>query len=516
MGATVTLPSQGQLKGQALADNQLAFWNIPYAAPPVGNLRWQAPQSPVAWQGVRDATQPGPVCPQLTLQQGGLEPANIPQSEDCLTLNVWTTAQPNQKPLPVMVFIHGGSGVSGSGRNYNGAKLAANGVVVVTIDYRLGILGFMAHPELTAADTQHHSSGNYALLDQQAALRWVQQNIGLFGGDAHNVTLFGESAGSLYTCLQLVSPLAAGLFQHAIGESGSCIGTRTPLHTSDASQQSAENIGVSLAKQVNCDQAKSVVDCMRAMPSDQLVQATKGYNGLLALVTKKLGPNIDGYVLPEPAAKLFADGQYNKVDYITGTNENEATLFTFAISIKDEAGYQKALNNWAGQLGQNGVNSLLKLYPSSKYGSPKAAFNQLITDTFFLCPSRKQLQLMANYQPNLYFYHFNYASPRATQLGLGATHGSELSYVFGSAISIKQFNVAFENPALVKTLQTYWSQLAATGNPNSSANPNWQAYTAKDDQYLLLGSSVKLAPVADASQCNLLSSYIGNVDSIEN
>jgi para-nitrobenzyl esterase len=286
------------------------FLGIPYAAPPVGPLRWQPPQPAPAYTGVLQATQFGSSCPQVATPFG--KPS---VDENCLFLNVFTPARPHGK-LPVMVYFHGGDFVVGEGSDYNPTSLVDNGnVIVVTVNYRLGVFGFLADPALSS-EQPDHASGNYGLMDQQAALRWVQANIAAFGGNSGNVTIFGQSAGGDSVVSQLTSPTAAGLFQRAIVESGSYNLTPPTLAQSEA-------YGAAFAASVGC--ASNTASCLRNLTTAQLVAASAPSFGLAQL--ESLGPNIGGSILPLSPAAAFASGQFNRVPVINGTNGNEGSLF---------------------------------------------------------------------------------------------------------------------------------------------------------------------------------------------
>ena len=292
----------GQISGTS-EDGVRAFKGIPFAAPPVGALRWKAPQPVVPWTGVRAADTFGAECMQTPYPTGSpyaSEPRPI--SEDCLYLNVWTTAKPGDK-RPVLFWIHGGAWTRGSGSTptYDGAALARRGVIVVTTNYRLGVLGFLAHPELTA-ESDHHASGNYAILDHVAALKWVQKNIAAFGGDPAKVTIFGESAGSWSVNVTQATPLAKGLFRAAIGESGGQFARVATL-------EQAERAGAALGKSLGADSLAA----LRALPAEKL-------NGVQAFRT---GVNVDGYVLPQDVRSIFAAKQQSQVPVIVGSNANE-------------------------------------------------------------------------------------------------------------------------------------------------------------------------------------------------
>src|SRR6266850_2687529 len=317
----------GGLISGTTVDGVRSFKGVPFAAPPVGDLRWKPPQPVLAWQGVRQADNFGPICPQSPYPSGSMyySPPQT-QSEDCLYLNVWTAAKVGDK-RPVMVWIHGGALTRGSGSNaaYDGTALAKKGVVLVTINYRLGPLGYLAHPELTSESPQH-SSGNYGVLDQIAALKWVQKNIAAFGGDANRVTIFGESAGSWSVNALVASPLARGLFHRAIGESGGSFGPGTYLREDRNALPSAERIGVAFAKAAGADSIKA----LRALPADKIVEV---FNNDPEGKKFRTQPNVDGWVLPDEIRNIFAKGKQNDVPVIVGSNGNEMTTLTVPATV---------------------------------------------------------------------------------------------------------------------------------------------------------------------------------------
>jgi para-nitrobenzyl esterase len=473
-GQPVVQTDSGPLAGAA-AGGVVAFLGVPYAAPPLGALRWRPPQPPASWTAPRPATAVGPACPQ---QGPELTAPTGPTSEDCLTLNVWTPALAPAAPLPVLVFIHGGGFRNGGTDRplYDGAALAAQApAVVVTMNYRLGPLGFLAHPELSAEDA-HGSSGNYGLLDQQAALRWVQRNVAAFGGDPAQVTLFGESAGAISACLHVTSPLAAGLFRRALGESGPCVTVATPLHDQPgATRTSAEARGLAYAQaagcaDVACLRGKSVAELLAAVPPDQGL----GFLGAFS-------PSVDGYVVAEPPAAALAAGRTNGIGaFIGGVNRDEATLFTRAITIADAAQYEAEVR----ALLPARADTLLALYPASAYATPKDAFDALVTDLVFVCPTRLQTRLLAARGTATYQYLWSKLTAFGRAAQLGVYHGSELPFIFGNLSATSGTGAA--ERALSAELVGYLGRYAVAGDPNGAGAPAWPARTADaaTDAYL--------------------------------
>src|SRR5215469_15789005 len=360
------------------------FLGIPYAAPPVGALRWQPPQPAARWSGVRDATQFAPHCPQPPTPFG-----QASTSEDCLFLNVFRPShQGNGSHHPVMVWIHGGALVTGESNDYIPTKLVEDGVTVVTINYRLGALGFLAHPALADANGQ---SGDYGLMDQQAALRWVQRNIAGFGGNQHDVTIFGESAGGLSTLSQVASPQARGLFDRAIVESGS-------YNLTQASLSSAEAAGETFAASAGC--ASQTAACLRNLPVSAILanENTAGYT-----------PNINSEVLPQTLKTAFATGDFNRVPIINGTNRDEWRLF---VALSELAGDPVTASNYQSMISSTlGVPAAVAAfiaakYPLTAFPSPSIALGAVGTDVFFACSMLFMDQSVSRYVPT-FAYEFN-------------------------------------------------------------------------------------------------------------
>src|SRR6266702_3129251 len=408
----VVRTDKGAVQGFFTADAR-EFLGIPYAAPPVGALRWRPPRPPAPWHGVRAATSYAPQCSQSSSAFG-----QASTSEDCLYLNVFTPATSKARNLPVMVWVHGGSLLTGESNDYNPAGLVRHGVVVVTINYRLGALGFLADAAL--ASRPGGPSGDYGLMDQQAALRWVQRNIGGFGGDPGDVTLFGESAGGLSTLAQLVSPGARGLFQRAIVESGTYQLTQQPLATAEAA-------GAAFATKAGC--SSNTAACLRGLPVSTILSSQDpiGYT-----------PDVDGAVLRQSIGTALASGQFDRVPVMIGTNRDEYRLFVAIVELLGgrvtAANYQNMIANTLN-VPAAAAAAIAARYPLSHFSSPAVALGAVGTDAIFGCHALTAEESLSRYVPT-YAYEFN--DENAPELFLqpvsfpyGAAHASELQYLFG-------------------------------------------------------------------------------------
>jgi para-nitrobenzyl esterase len=473
----------GLVSGRTDPYGVTAYLGIPFAAPPVGNLRWRAPQPVAAWHGVRPADHFGPSCMQVEMgirlpwSRGFMTQGPI--SEDCLYLNVWTRSPANGEKLPVMVWIYGGGFSEGSSEVavYDGANLARKGVVVVTFNYRVGPLGFLAYPALTA-ESRNHSSGNYGLLDQIAALRWVQRNIGAFGGDRGNVTIFGQSAGAGSVAILMTSPLATGLLTHAITESGlgrtsHPAGRKTLVQAEQQGLQYAQAMGVhSLAQ-------------LRALPATDFSKPILGAQpGLLGF-----GPNVDNWVVTDavPAHEvplingMVANDLGIGLNYGNGQPPPPITLDSYRQELKTVCGDQIAV--------------CLKLYPAHNGQQASVALITALRDR-----ARVSIYLWAVGQAKrgpVYTYFFDRAEPWPQHPQFGAFHTSEVPYVFDSltalhrAWTLLDFKVANE-------MSSYWSNFAKTGDPNSAGLPRWPAFHTDSHTTMELGARMGPMPVASS------------------
>jgi para-nitrobenzyl esterase len=460
----------GQLAGVTSGD-VVSFKGVPYASPPVGDLRWRAPQPPSAWPGVRAADRYGPMCLQKynPKDKGVGGPA---VSEDCLTLNVWAPVQ-RARPLPVMVWIHGGGFVNGSGtaRLYDGSALARQGVVVVTLNYRLGRFGFFAHPALTR-ETPNGPLGNYALMDQIAALQWVQRNVAAFGGDPGNLTLFGESAGGIAVNRLMTAPAARGLFEKAIVESGVGREVSALLHAAGADgSPSAEDQGRAFAAKLGLPDA-SLAE-LRALPADKILAAGDPDLGKRELTI------IDGVTQTMDVVEAFKAGREAKIPYVVGSNSLEfpvppAMVDTIAGGIAHFApGQRKALE--------------------AVYGGADVYAAHIVSDVLFTEPARQLAALHAANGLPAYLYRFSILSPMAPAALKGAPHASERAYVFDN-LAEEDWPTAPSDAPLAATISAYWVGFAKTGDPNGGGRPVWPRYSPASD---LLLNFTNAGPVAE-------------------
>jgi para-nitrobenzyl esterase len=473
-----------------------AFFAIPFAAPPVGDLRWKPPAPPTPWTKPIAAPAPGPECPQLDALTSTM--LDSTSSEDCLTLNVWAPKEASATPRPVMLWIFGGSFVIGSAgmEDYNGQKLSeASGAIVITINYRLGPLGFLALQALHDEDASHPSSGMYGIEDQRAAIAWVKANAAAFGGDPQNITVFGESAGGISTCTHLISPPSNGLFQRAIIESGACATGGTATETASDTQ------GLSFVKAVGCD-GKSDADtltCIRAasLQTVMLALPTSPFNFLNGGVA--WGPVIDGLNLPDDPTKLFKAGSFQHVPTLLGTNTDEGTLF-FALSspIPSDTAYQ----SFADALFPGEGATIVMHYPSSMYGSPTAAASVAVADAGFICPARRVARAMAGAGVPTYRYHFAHDPENPLLMGLGAFHSSEIPFIFGNHTELEPDAPTTDEQPLLATMQGYWGRMAKAGDPNGAGAVTWPKYDTTTEPDIVLDLKVTTEQQYKKSDCD--------------
>jgi len=453
------------------------YRGIPYAAPPVGDLRWRPPKPVVPWKGVKAADHFSPACmqpPTETTGSSAWHEGLAPISEDCLYLNVWTPAKSASEKLPVMVYIYGGGNIRGaaSENQYDGEYLAQKGIVFVGFNYRLGVFGFMAHPELTA-ESEHRSSGNYAILDQIAALKWIQDNIARFGGDPNRVMIFGQSAGASDVSSLMATPLAKGLFQRAVAQSGNNLSNSTGL-------ADAEKIGVKLGEQLGA----TSIAALRQRSADEILNAAQG----------RWGTNVDAWVFPQDLSSIFAAGKQNDVPLIVGTVGKDVPGFGAAMKAADARTYAR---NTFHEL----ADTYLKLYPSLTDAAATKSGIAFRSDNA-MANARAWLRLQTHTgKSKSYWYYFTHESPIPEGLewagrparAAGAYHGGEIVYVF-NAFPIQAWPWRPVDLQLGDIISSMWINFAKTGDPNGPGLPEWPAYEPSTDVLMTFGDAPKAEP----------------------
>jgi para-nitrobenzyl esterase len=486
--AVITEPvrvEQGLLSGVAGAAPEVrVFKGVPFATAPVSDLRWRAPKPASKWTGVRNASEFSAICMQRRPNAAGIGPEPRPMSEDCLYLNIYTAAKSANDKLPVMVWIHGGALTAGAGSIYDGEQLARKGVVVVTINYRLGVFGFFAHPELSK-ESDRSASSNYGLLDQIAALQWVQKNIAAFGGDIKRVTIFGESAGSWSTNLLAASPLARGLFHRVIGESG---GQFEPMKGLAQAEQAGAKFGT-LAE-------------LRAKPAEELqsamgaafVGATGGYSG----------PVVDGWCLPEDVYDIYAKGKQTDVPVLIGSNADEGTMFTPATVTL------QAMKDSAQQRFGPDANAFLKLYPAQSDTEAWRAQADSMRDQVFGWEMRTWARMQTKTgKSKVYLYFFSHVPPGPAAARMGAYHSAEIAYVFHN--THRPTRPWQENDhQLSEIMSSYWVNFATTGDPNGKGLPAWPAFDPKSDLVMGFSDKVDVVPLPHKPELDFWEAYFEN------
>jgi para-nitrobenzyl esterase len=467
-----------------------AFLGVPFAAAPVGALRWKPPQPAAPWQAARAATSYGAQCMQPARSKTSVYyeyAGDQPTSEDCLFLNVWAPSEKGDGKLPVMVWIYGGGFQQGSAANpvFDGARLAARGAIVISINYRVGIFGFMAYPELTAESPQH-ASGNYGLLDQVAGLQWVKRNVAAFGGDPDNVTIFGQSAGAAAVTYLFASPLARGLFAHGICESFGFANKTVP------SLADGEKSGAALAGKVA---ARTLAE-LRQLPADKLIETKLAMN-----------PIIDGWLLPQNPYTIFAEGKEAPVPLLTGSNADEGSTFPHA---KTLALYQQ----WVRQKYPDIADRLLELYPAKSDDEARGANKHIVRDALFAWGPWSVARLHAENGHPTFLYHFNHPQPlRAgiaydeidTADGLGTFHSSEYPYVFGTLDGLTR-DWTEADRTLSDRLQATWVAFAYSGSPNAAGLPRWPSFSETSETTMYLGDRNGPGPVPNLDRLKLFDS----------
>jgi para-nitrobenzyl esterase len=489
----------GLLSGQFSADGIVrAFKGVPYAKPPIGELRWRAPAPSVPWDGVRNARQFGPRC---------LQPSRLPTSiqyfgpeaegEDCLYLNVWTAARSSDERRPVMVWIHGGAFYLGSAAQpiFDGERLARKGVVIVTVNYRLGRLGFLAHPELSAESDQG-VSGNYGWLDLIAALRWVQGNIGAFGGDPGCVTIFGQSVGATTVCAFMTSPLTRGLFHRAIGQSGAALSA--PGDTDGGSMlrlEAAEQAGRDFAKGLGANS----IDELRGKSAEQiqLVRPEAGWTIKAVMDPSEPGPvrretawpTIDGHILPEPPIDAFTRDAQIDVPLLTGSTTSEGALFAGAPSL---AAFREEAR---GERGES-APTFLELYPASSDKDAAAASKAARGDRLFVAQNWTWARLHARTgRANAFYYCFDRVPPAPELKDIGAFHTADIPYVFQTFDAYERWPWQPWDYRLSDTMSSFWVNFARAGDPNGAGLPAWPSFNVHREATVRFADDIGITSV---------------------
>jgi para-nitrobenzyl esterase len=482
-------------KVEGTIENGIAiFKGIPFAAPPIGELRWKAPQPVIPWKGVLKADKFAPACPQITWSSPGAP--KMETSEDCLYLNVWTPAQPRKEKLPVMVWIYGGGFALGStsSPSYSGEQLAKLGVIVVSVAYRVGALGFMVHPELTA-ESPGHVSGNYGLLDQIAGLRWVQKNIAAFGGDPSKVTIFGESAGGISVSMLAASPLCKGLFHGAISESGGNFGPVKENDRRDGIQmlKGAEAAGLEFAKRMG---AGSLADLRKLDPSKWLNDPMSQMGGFW--------PNVDGYVITGDQYKLYQAGQFNDVNVIIGTNSDEGAMFVRPAKPED---YQSGIRARFGEF----ADRVLALYPGNSEAETYTSSADIFREIYFAWPSWAWAKLQSQTgKSNVYVYYFDQQQPASQNSQVkprGAGHGAEINYVFKHLDQNPDNQFTEDDRQLSDKMARYWTNFAKNGDPNGEGLPQWPLFDEAKPSVMYLNNQPRTGPIPNLDKIQLMEEY---------
>jgi len=471
----------GQIRG-TVEEGLASYLGIPYATPPVGPLRWQPPQAVQPWSGVREAKAFGAACHQPK------EKADGHYSEDCLTLNVWSPAAAPTAKLPVMVWVHGGAFNFGASSlpEYNGRNLARKGVVVVTLNYRLGPLGFLVHPQL-AKESPHGVAGNYGLLDQIAALTWVRHNIAAFGGDPDLVTLFGQSAGSRSVSLQMISPLSTGLFHRAIAQSGGpIIGSQFLSALFNGDMAGASAMGQRLADRMGCAQAADPIAAMRQQSGAAVIKAADVSTSIFDDSGLFFAPVFDGWVLPKNPVSAFSQGRQHPVPFIVGSTRNEGTLYLAEETGLTRAKYRAFLKTRFGAA----TARALKVFPAATDEAVPGAIDRVITVGANAEPARFVARAMARTPTQAYLFHFVRRPDTAMARRFAVHHGADIAYVFANVAPADGYDAT--DRALSDAMTAYWINFARTGDPNGPGLPEWPAYRRETDINMEFGDRLRI------------------------
>ena len=489
-GSDIVCTEQGAVRG-VVEGEMLAFKGIPYARPPIGAQRWRPTEVAEPWQGVRDGSRYGPMCPQIIGK-------DVKGEEDCLFINVWRPREKPAQPLPVMVWLTGGGNhaLSGEGSGifggviYNGAKLVPQGVIFVSYNPRLGVLGFLAHSALDA-ERPEKISGNYGSLDQIAMLRWLKRNIGAFGGDANKIFLFGTSAGGGNICALMTSPLTRGLIH------GVAMQSSVPMGCEIQTMADAKvGTGRKVATAIGCDTAADVAACLRAKSVTDIVSALPG---TFTVLPRLYGPNVDGHIFPEQPLKLIMEGKYPAMPVIIGNTSEETNPWAnSAGQVTDETSYAAAIEKVFGSALRDRV---LATYPMKSFPMPRTAFVQVTTDAEFTCQSRRVARAFFKVQKKpVYRYIFAHAQENDPGLKTaGAAHTIEHAFLFPGQ---DKYQPTDADLAIQRHMVGYWTRMARTGNPNSSDDPQWPAYSPDNDAYLEISASTGAKKGPENAKCD--------------
>ena len=482
---------QGLLQG-ILEDGITVYKGVPFAAPPVGELRWRPPQPPVHWEGVRKADKYSANPMQVMVKEYGPWTAEYqPQgevSEDCLYLNIWTTAESSKEKRPVVMYIPGGAFTGGSGNCpvYNGEHLAKKGLVVITINYRVGVIGFLALPELTK-ESEHNASGNYGLLDQVAALEWIKKNVSVFGGDPNRVTIMGQSAGAASVNYLTASPLAKGLFSRAIAQSG----TNARIGPGE-NLKFAEQTGISFAKAVG---AASLAD-LRAMPAADLLAASAN--------KFRFSPIVDGWYLPKSVDEIFSAGEQSDVPTITGFVADEGSFSDNYGKIPAEE-FQKRVRQQAGSL----ADEILKLYPASTEAEAAESQKMFAREMSMVSMYLWAVNRSKTDKTKIFTYIFTHQQPGATKERYLAFHSSELPYIFDN-LNQSPRPWKDEDKKIAETMSAYWTNFISTGDPNGSGLQMWPAFKETSEETMGLGDKMGPRPITSPEKFEVLKKILQN------
>ncbi len=487
----VVTTQHGALQG-TMSSGIRVFRGVPFAKPPVGPLRWHAPQPMENWTGVRKAETFGPRCMQRRIFNDMMFRSDG-MSEDCLYLNVWTPARSTEEKLPVLVYFYGGGLFTGDGSEYryDGENMAREGIVALTVNYRLNIFGFFAHPELTA-EAEYNASGNYGFLDQTAALQWVRDNIAAFGGDPERVTIAGESAGSVSVSAQMVSPLSRHLIAGAIGSSGSLMGT---LRAGPLAEQEAK--GVAFGEKENA----TSLAALREISGDELLEKTKNYGWT------HFAPSIDGYVFPETPDAMFAAGQQAQVPLLLGWNTMEQGYNGVMGGLApNPESFQRVVNSLYG----DAAEQVLAVYPHATKDEVRASAIDLASDRFTGYSTWKWADLHLKTGDGQPVYRYIYARPRPasrdgnTPAATGAAHAAEIEYAMGNLATNRVYDWQPEDYQASNVFKRYYANFVKSGNPNGHGVPAWPAFNHDHPQVMYIDAETKLQTEKHADRYSVL------------